>query len=116
MDKLCKIRDLQRTVNRFEAALTAAHGICLNEGMALCSLYPAGKLSSGQLAQMTGLSASNMSKVLCSLERKGLVERTLGEGDKRRMYFSLTRKGRLLLDSVDCQALIPPGFPETIFS
>ena len=38
MDKLCRIRDLQRAVHQFEAAFEKRYGICLNEGMTLCSL------------------------------------------------------------------------------
>ena len=33
MDKLCKIRDLQRAVHQFESAFEKRYGICLNEGM-----------------------------------------------------------------------------------
>ena len=33
MDKLCRIRDLQRAVHQFEANLERLYGICLNEGM-----------------------------------------------------------------------------------
>ena len=72
MEKLCRIRELQRAVNRFEAALERSHGICLNEGMALCSLSKAGRLSCGELGEMLGLTPSNTSKVLRSVEGKGL--------------------------------------------
>ena len=30
MDKLCKIRDLQRAVHQFESAFEKRYGICLN--------------------------------------------------------------------------------------
>ena len=93
MEKLCKIRELQRAVNRFEAALERSHGICLNEGMALCSLSKAGRLSCGELGEMLGLTPSNTSKVLRSVEGN----------DKRQMYFSLTEKGRVLLGSINCE-------------
>ena len=49
MDRLCRIRDLQRAVHQFEANLERLYGICLNEGMALCSLSKAGRLSCGEL-------------------------------------------------------------------
>ena len=69
MEKLCRIRELQRAVNRFEAALERSYGICLNEGMALCSLSKAGRLSCGELGEMLGLTPSNTSKVLGRRER-----------------------------------------------
>jgi DNA-binding MarR family transcriptional regulator len=111
MDKLCRIRDLQRAVNRFEAGFEKLYGVCLNEGMALCSLARAGRLSSGELGEFLGLSMSNTSKVINSIERKGLVERTMGTADKRRMFFVLTPRGRELLKAIDCEKA---GIPELL--
>lgn len=93
MDKLCRIRDLQRAVHQFEANLERLYGICLNEGMTLCSLSKAGRLSCGELSDLLGLTPSNMSKVLRSVEEKKFVRRELGTADKRQMYFSLTDRG-----------------------
>ncbi|WP_295916165.1 MarR family transcriptional regulator [uncultured Alistipes sp.] len=115
MDKLCRIRDLQRAVNQFEANLEKLHGICMNEGMALCSLSKAGRLSCGELGEMLGLTPSNTSKVLRSVENKGFVSRELGTRDKRQMYFSLTERGRELLASVNCKAIETPEILKTLF-
>ena len=98
MDRLCRIRDLQRAVHQFEANLERLYGICLNEGMTLCSLSKAGRLSCGELSDLLGLTPSNMSKVLRSVEEKEFVRRELGTADKRQMYFSLTDRGRQLLE------------------
>ena len=108
MEKLCRIRELQRAVNRFEAALERSYGICLNEGMALCSLSKAGRLSCGELGEMLGLTPSNTSKVLRSAESKGLVLRELCCKDRRQMHYSLTAKGRELLASVNCREIEIP--------
>src|SRR3712207_7677516 len=67
------------------------HHLCLNEGMLLCSLSKVDRLSSGEIAETLGLTNSNASKVIRSVEDKGLVERVMGVVDKRQMYFSLTR-------------------------
>jgi DNA-binding MarR family transcriptional regulator len=109
MEKLCKIRNIQREVNRFEADFEKMYGIGLNEGMALCSLAKAGKLSSGELSELLGLSCSNTSKVINSIENKGFVERVIGVQDKRRMFFTLTRDGRQRLSTVKCEDV---GLPE----
>ena len=108
MDKLCRIRDLQRAVHQFEANLERLYGICLNEGMTLCSLSKAGRLSCGELSDLLGLTPSNMSKVLRSVEEKKFVRRELGTADKRQMYFSLTDRGRQLLASIDCGKIETP--------
>ena len=95
MDKLCKIRDLQRAVHQFESAFEKRYGICLNEGMTLCSLSKTGRLCPGELGELLGLTPSNTSKVLRSVEQKGLVTRELCNEDRRQMYYSLTQQGRL---------------------
>ena len=64
------IRDIQRSVMNFESAFEKSYGICLNEGMALCSLKNVSKLSAGELGELLGLTPSNTSKVIASLEKK----------------------------------------------
>lgn len=98
--RLCKIRDLQRAVYQFELQFEKLYGISLNEGMALCSLSKTVSLSSGELGELLGLSSSNTSKVICSVEKKGYVERVVGTKDKRNMYFSLTDSGRDILKNI----------------
>ena len=103
MENLCKIRDVQRAVNQFETSFEKLYGICLNEGIALCSLAKAGQLSSGELGELLGLTPSNTSKVINSIEKKGLIERVMGAKDKRRMFFLLTTEGSRLLDTIKCE-------------
>ena len=106
METLCKIRDIYRAVAAFEAVFEKQHDLCLNEGMLLCSLSKTEKLSSGELAEALGL--TNTSKVIKSVETKELVERVLGNVDKRQMYFSLTKKGRKRLEEIKCDHLEIP--------
>lgn len=108
MDSLCKIRDLQRAVLRFEASFEKRYGICLNEGMALCSLSKTERMCPGELGELLGLTPSNTSKVLRSVELKGLVTRQLCCKDRRQMYYSLTQKGHELLASVSCREVETP--------
>ena len=117
MDTLCKIRDLQRAVAHFEGMFEERYGICLNEGMVLCTLSKAGKMCPGELGEAMGLTPSNeamgltpsnMSKVLRAAETKGLVARELCCRDRRQTFYSLTEKGRKLLRSLDCRAVEIP--------
>ena len=103
MDKLCKIRDIQRAVNQFEQSFDKEYGISLNEGMALCSLLKQGCLSSGEIGELLGLTSSNNSKIMRSVESKGLVERVMGTKDRRQMYFSLTPEGKDLISAITCE-------------
>lgn len=93
-EPLCRIRDIYRSINNFEEEFSKQHGVKLNEGMLLCSLSKMGKCSSGQIAELLGLTTSNSSKVITSVEKKGLIERILGKEDKRQMFFQLTDKGK----------------------
>lgn len=90
--KLCLLRDIFRFIREYETEFQQRHGLCLNEGMALCSLKK-GQKTSSELANDLGLSNSNMSKVIKSIEEKSLIERMLGEEDKRQMYFKLSKSG-----------------------
>lgn len=102
VEKLCKIRDIQRAVNQFEGDFVRRHNICLNEGMALCSLAKSEKLSSGELGELLGVTSSNISKVIVSLEKKELIQRVMGTKDRRQMFFLLTDRGKQLLESIKC--------------
>jgi DNA-binding MarR family transcriptional regulator len=75
--------------------------------MLLCSLQK-GKLSSGEIAAALGLTHSNASKVIKSVEDKGLVDRVLGDKDKRQMYFSLSEEGKKRLSSIKCDRVEIP--------
>ncbi len=99
---LCLLRDIYRLIREFEIDFQQKHDLCLNEGMAVCSLKN-GQMTSSDLANRLGLSASNMSKVLRAIEDKKLVKRMLGEEDKRQMYFTLTETGFKKLGEMACE-------------
>lgn len=99
------IRDIQRSIINFESAFEKSYGICLNEGMTLCSLKDTRKLSAGEVGELLGLTPSNTSKVIASLEKKLLIKRTLSNTDKRSMFFSLTPKGKELISSIKCESI-----------
>ena len=66
----------------------------LNEGMLLCTLLNTPKLTSSEIAEALGLSASNASKIIRSVEEKKLITRLVGKADKRQMHFALTPEGK----------------------
>ena len=101
--KLCLLRDIFRSIREYEMEFQQRYGLCLNEGMTLCSLNKKGKTTSSDLADCLGLSTSNMSKVLKSVEEKGLVERILGDTDKRNMYFKLSEEGVKKLKKINLE-------------
>lgn len=94
METLCIIRDIYRAIAKFEEQFTQAYGLSLNEGMILCTLLHTPKLTSSEIAGALGLSASNASKLIRSVEEKKLIDRIIDKGDKRQMRFSLTEEGK----------------------
>ena len=94
METLCKIRDVYRAIAEFEVQFTQMYDLSLNEGMLVCTLLNTPKLTSSEIAEALGLSASNTSKVIRSVEGKKLITRLIGKEDKRQMRFSLTTEGK----------------------
>lgn len=109
MEKLCRIRDINRSIIEFETAFHKKYDLCLNEGMLMCTLRKTGKCSSGEIAEKLGLTTSNASKIICSVEKKGYIERVLGSTDKRQMYFTLTKNGEQQLKTIECDKLEIPS-------
>lgn len=100
METLCKIRDIYIAISKFESHFEKEYNLSLNEGMLLCTLLEFKTLSSTELAKKLGLTCSNTSKVIKSIEDQKLIERSLGKEDKRQMYFSLTNEGQIKIKSV----------------
>lgn len=94
MDTLCKIRDIYRAIAEFEVQFMQLYDLSLNEGMLLCTLSDRPELTSSEIAEALGLSASNTSKVIRSVEDKNLITRLIGKEDKRQMHFALTAEGK----------------------
>ncbi len=108
MERLTKIRDIQRAVINFEHSFERYYGICLNEGMALCLLVDHNRLTSGEISEILGLTPSNTSKVIASIERKGYVRRIPGKNDKRQMYFTLSPEGKKFITTVKPEEVETP--------
>ena len=101
---LCKIRDIYRAITSFESQIISDYGLSLNEGMLLCCLSEKGIVSSTDIANNLGMTCSNTSKVIKSVESKKLIQRSLNEEDKRSMLFSLTEEGKKkLAELMSCQ-------------
>ena len=108
------MRELFKALSDLEADLIANYQVTLNEAMALCSIGQE-TVTASVIVERTGMTPSHASKVLRSIEAKELVIRSLGEQDKRQMYFSLTGSGDRLIGSVNCDMSQLPEILQTIF-
>jgi len=100
MKDLCKIRDIYRAIAEFETQFVLQYNLSLNEGMLLCALLDHPRLTSGEIAEELGLTHSNTSKLIRSVEEKKLITRVVGKVDKRQMHFSLTTEGKEQINAI----------------
>lgn len=114
METICIMREIYKAIGTFESDFIKVHKVCINEAMVLCMLSD-GKLSATEIAEKSSMTASHASKVIRSVEEKGLVDRGLGDRDKRQMYFCLTDKGRECLAGMKCGSVPVPDVLRPIF-
>lgn len=116
MKTICAMREIIKAITRFEASFEKVHQLSLNEAIILCALQHAGqKMTATVLSKQTELSPSHASKVLRSLEGKQLIVRTLGEQDKRLMYFHLSPTGKERIESLDAEKTEIPLLLQPLF-
>lgn len=109
MNTICMMRDIYKALSGFEAQFERVYGLSLNEAMILCALQESGKeMTSTALAERTGMTPSHTSKVIRAVEERKLIDRALGEVDKRQMYFCLTPSGVELLKEINREKVKVP--------
>jgi DNA-binding MarR family transcriptional regulator len=88
-----------RVVPTLDKELVQAQGLSLNQFEVLTWLRRAGEggLRMSDLASRVVLSPSGVTRAVDQLERKGIVERCVFEGDRRAYFATLTAEGRDLL-------------------
>ena len=97
------MRELFKALSELEANLIEQHGVSLNEAMALCCIGG------------DRLTASHTSKVIRSIEDKELIVRSLGDKDKRQMYFTLSDKGKICLNQLKENEIEVPKMLKPLF-
>ena len=73
--------------------------VTLTRLSAMGTLHKRGPMSAGELATCEKVQPPSMTKVLASLEERGLVRRSSLPGDKRQAIIAITDAGVALLDS-----------------
>ena len=70
-----------------------AHGVVVQEWRVLAALAAHGAQRLSDLAQLTSIDLSTLSRLVGRMVRTGLVERGRGNGDKREVMVTLSAKG-----------------------
>ena len=112
---ICNLRDLCKAISELEGSLVEIYGVSLNEAMVMCCIG-GDKVAAGEIAQATGIKSSHLSKVLRSIEGKGLITRAFGDKDKRQVYFTLTPEAINRLNSLKCSGLPVPDLLKGFFA
>ena len=115
---ICVMRELFEALSSLESGLIESHGVSLNEAMVLCSIGRE-TVTASMVVDRTGMTPSHASKVISSAEKKLLLERALGNKDKRQMHFTLTKAGLMCLEGikekgVDIPDLLVPLFKDSL--
>lgn len=102
-------------MRRFESGLPG--GLGFNDFVILYHLErsPEGKLRRVDLAEMLGITASGITRLVAPLEKLGIVRREESEHDGRVVYVALARGGRRLFQEAletaiyNSEKIIPEG-------
>lgn len=93
MESICELKDVYKSLYKFEKDFQTQYGMTINEAMVLCYLFGGETRTAGEICEYIGLSPSRVSKVINSVEKLGFIERKLSSKDKRLMLFALTASG-----------------------
>lgn len=93
------IKESWRQLQKFDHLLKSSHNLSLDEVILLCCISENCKCQ-GDIARETGLTPTQASRVLSSLEKKALIERALDKDDKRKMIFTINPQGSDKLEQV----------------
>jgi DNA-binding MarR family transcriptional regulator len=74
--------------------------LTLSQWSALVTVELHGPMRIGDVADREGVSAATATRLVASLEERGLLERATDDSDRRSSYVSLTSSGRAQLESV----------------
>lgn len=104
-DVLLSLRQIIRAVDLHSRRLVHDHGLTGPQLLLLRALERLGEVPVGELARDVSLSHATVTGVLDRLEKRGLVQRTRSEEDKRKVLVSTTESGLVLL--ADAPSLLP---------
>lgn len=95
----CQIRITWRKIQQLDEQLKRDHDLSLDEAILLCCLAYHCK-NQGNIAAETGLTPTQASRVLSSLEAKNHITRSIGHDDRRKMIFTLNPQGHEKLQTI----------------
>jgi|YelNatPaOPRAMG01_1025707.scaffolds.fasta_scaffold00416_23 Transcriptional regulators len=95
-----EVYHLRLSCKRFERDLARETGLTVNEIDCILSLYTEDMKSVGELSKFLDLSFTSTSKILGSLEEKGIIRRSIDSRDRRVEKVILTPLGRGIAERI----------------
>jgi Transcriptional regulators len=100
MELICQIKDIYKALYSFEKEFAEKNQLTINEAMLLCCMKDEKPRSANEIAEFIGLSNPRVSKIITTVEQKGWIVRSMGEEDRRKMIFSLSKEGKIKIKSM----------------
>ena len=100
-DALDAMRALRRALSRAAASVFSGTGVGPKQAQILREIRAARHISQVDLARATSTDPAGMMRALDALERRGWVQRSSCEDDRRRKLVSLTADGREAVTALD---------------
>lgn len=104
-DYFHQLKEMYHELNDFETYVQEHFDLKTHEAMVLFQLAEEDGMFSGRIATALGLSKSNCSKIIVSMERKGFLRREPCRKDTRCMRFYLEPKGKRMLKKLESSDL-----------
>ena len=98
-DVLIALRRIMRATDLYSRRLSKESGLTAPQLLILQAVAASGELTMGEIASEVSLSQATVTTILDRLEKRGLLTRTRGEQDKRRVYARLTDEGNTVVHS-----------------
>lgn len=96
---LIALRRITRAIDLHSRKLVLEHGITGPQSIVLRRLQDQGPVSIGQLAKGVNVSQATVTDILDRLEKRGLVQRSRSQTDKRCVLVAVTEAGTGLLQT-----------------
>lgn len=97
-DVLIALRRIIRATDLYSRKLSKVSGLTSPQLLIMQAINNQGEMTMGDLAHEVSLSQATVTTILDRLEKRGLLQRTRGEQDKRRVYAHLTAAGVTIID------------------
>ncbi|MGI6433076.1 MAG: MarR family transcriptional regulator [Sphaerochaetaceae bacterium] len=112
---LCNLRKLIVELRQFEQMFKKEWNLSLNEAVVLCQTSQ-GMNEPTKLASQMEISPSRLSRILQTLQQRGLLNRSVIPLDRRGVIIELTSDGIAVVEQLHCSSIALPSHIDQILT